>query len=79
MRRFRGRPLSTRIVFARALLLLAITLLCASMGGRVYTQPLDDTQAIGSEKTTATSPASASIGAAPDQRRNPQWLDGAND
>jgi len=39
MRRFRGRPLSTRIVFARALLLLAVTLLCALIGWLVYMQP----------------------------------------
>jgi hypothetical protein len=70
MRRFRGRPLTTRIVFTRALLLLAFTLLCALMGWLVYTQPLDDTQAIGSEKITAMSPAGASIGTAPDQRPN---------
>ena len=67
MRRFRGRPLTTRIVFTRVLLLLAFTSLCALMGWLVYTQPLDDTQAIGSEKTIATS----SIGTAPDQLRNP--------
>jgi hypothetical protein len=35
-------------------MLLAFALLCALMGWLVYTQPLDDTQATGSEKTTAT-------------------------
>jgi hypothetical protein len=71
MRRFRGRPLSTRNIFTRALLLLAFALLCALMGWLVYTQPLDDTQATGSEKATAASPAGASIGTAPDQRPRP--------
>jgi hypothetical protein len=36
-----------------------------------YTQPVDDTQATGSEKTIAASPAGASIGTAPGQRPNP--------
>jgi HAMP domain-containing protein len=68
MRRFRGRPLSARILFTRALLLLAFTLLCALMAWLVYTQPVEDTQATGSEKTIATSPA---IGTTPGQRPNP--------
>ena len=71
MRRFRGRPLSTRILFTRALLLLAFALLCALMGWLVYTQPVDDSQATGSEKTIAASPAGASIGTPPAQRPNP--------
>ena len=58
MRRFRGRPLSTRIVFARVLSLLAVTLFCALMGWLVYSQPLDDTQATRSEKTEAAAGAS---------------------
>src|SRR6516165_2722978 len=72
MRRFRGRPLSTRNIFTRALMLLAFALLCALMGWLVYTQPVEDTQPTASEKTTATSPTGASIGTASDQRPNPQ-------
>jgi len=70
MRRFRGRPLSTRILFTRALLLLAFALVCALMGWLVYTQPLDDTQPTASEKPTSTSPTGASIGTASDQPPN---------
>jgi len=71
MRRFRGRPLSTRNIFTRALMLLAFALLCALMGWLVYTQPVEDTQTTGSEKTTATSPTGGSIGTASDQRPKP--------